>query len=89
MEQIEIILRITDLTGKVTEQLLAKFDTENPVIERDEVLQYSIWFLTRGTHFLLQRLMNFRLLFILPVSQGEYSRKSRSIRQSGRRSLWM
>ena len=41
MEQIEIILRITGLTGKVTEQLLAKFDTENPVIERDEVLQYS------------------------------------------------
>ena len=41
MEQIEIILRTTDLTGKVTEQLLAKFDTDEPVMESDEVLQYS------------------------------------------------
>ena len=41
MEQIEIILRTTDPTGKVTEQLLAKFDTEKPATESDEVLQYS------------------------------------------------
>ena len=41
MEQIEIILRTIDLTGKVTEQLLARFDTEQPVIENDKVLQYS------------------------------------------------
>ena len=37
MEQIEIILRTTDPTGKVTEQLLAKFDTEKPATESDEV----------------------------------------------------
>ena len=41
MEQIEIILRTTTPSGKVTEQLLAKFDTEKPVIESDKVLQYS------------------------------------------------
>ena len=41
MEQIEIILRSTDPTGKVTEQLLAKFDTEKPSTESDEVLEYS------------------------------------------------
>ena len=41
MEQIEIILRTTASSGKVTEQLLAKFDTEKTVIESDEVLQYS------------------------------------------------
>ena len=40
MEQIEIILRTTTPSGKVTEQLLAKFDTEKPVIESDKVLQY-------------------------------------------------
>ena len=41
MEQIEIILRTTDPTGKVTEQLLARFDTEKPATESDEVLEYS------------------------------------------------
>lgn len=41
MEQIEIILRTTASSGKVTEQLLAKFDTEKPAIASDEVLQYS------------------------------------------------
>ena len=41
MEQIEIILRTTDPAGKVTEQLLARFDTEKPATESDEVLQYS------------------------------------------------
>ena len=41
MEQIEIILRSTDPTGKVTEQILAKFDTEKPATESDEVLEYS------------------------------------------------
>ena len=41
MEKIEIILRTTDPAGKVTEQLLAKFNTEKPVIESDKILQYS------------------------------------------------
>ena len=41
MERIEIILRTTDPSGKVTEQLLAKFDTEKPATESDEVLEYS------------------------------------------------
>ena len=41
MEQIEIILRTTASSGKVTEQLLAKFDTEKPATASDEVLQYS------------------------------------------------
>ena len=41
MEQIEIILRTTDPTGKVTEQLLAKFDTEKPATE--VLLFYSIF----------------------------------------------
>ena len=41
MEQIEIILWTTASSGKVTEQLLAKFDTEKPVTENDKVLPYS------------------------------------------------
>ena len=41
MDQIEIILRTTDPAGKVTEQILAKFDTEEPAIGSGEVLQYS------------------------------------------------
>ena len=41
MEQIEIILRTTDPAGKVTEQLLARFDTEKPAPGKDRVLQYS------------------------------------------------
>ena len=41
MEQIEIILRTTDPAGKVTEQLLARFDTEKPAPGTDRVLQYS------------------------------------------------
>ncbi len=41
MDQIEIILRTTDSAGKVTEQILAKFDTEEPAIGSGEVLQYS------------------------------------------------
>lgn len=41
MEQIEIILRSTDPTGKVTEQILAKFDTEKLATDHDKVLQYS------------------------------------------------
>ena len=41
MRQIEIILRTTDPAGKVTEQILAKFDTEEPAIGSDKVLQYS------------------------------------------------
>ena len=46
MEQIEIILRTTDPTGKVTEQLLAKFDTEKPATESDEVRQRVMRFLS-------------------------------------------
>ena len=41
MEKIEIILRTTVASGKVTEQLLARFDTEKPATASDEVLQYS------------------------------------------------
>lgn len=41
MEKIEIILRTTDTTGKVTEQLLAKFNTEKPATGNDKVLRYS------------------------------------------------
>ena len=41
MNQIEIILRTTDPAGKVTEQLLARFDTEKPAPGNDRVLQYS------------------------------------------------
>ena len=41
MRQIEIILRTTDPAGKVTEQILAKFDTEKLATDHDKVLQYS------------------------------------------------
>ena len=41
MEQIEIILRTTTPSGKITERLLARFDTGQPVLERENVLQYS------------------------------------------------
>ena len=40
-KKIEIILRTTASSGKVTEQLLAKFDTKESAIESDEALQYS------------------------------------------------
>ena len=39
MERLEIILCITENTGKITEQLLAKFDVEQTAT--DVVLQYS------------------------------------------------
>ena len=39
MERLEIILRITENTGKITEQLLAKFDVEQTAT--DVVLKYS------------------------------------------------
>ena len=38
MEQIEIILRTITPAGKVTEQLLAKFNTEKPATGNDKVL---------------------------------------------------
>ena len=41
MKHVEIILRITQDTGKAIEQLLARFDTEKPATEHDKVLQYS------------------------------------------------
>lgn len=41
MEKIEIILRTTASSGKITEQILAKFDTEKPATGNDKVLQYS------------------------------------------------
>ena len=41
MEQIEIILRTTTPSGKITERLLARSDTGQPVLEREKVLQYS------------------------------------------------
>ena len=41
MRQIEIILRTTDPARKVTEQLLARFDTEKPAPGNNRVLQYS------------------------------------------------
>ena len=41
MEKVEIILRTTDPAGEVTEQILAKFDTEDPAIGSDKVLHYS------------------------------------------------
>ena len=41
MEQIEIILRTTTPSGKITERLLARFDTGQPELEREKVLQYS------------------------------------------------
>ncbi len=41
MDQIEIILRTTASSGKVTEQLLVKLDTEQTVKTKDRVLQYS------------------------------------------------
>ena len=41
MEQIEIILRITESSGKVTERLLAEFDAIQTVKEKKEVINYS------------------------------------------------
>ena len=41
MDQIEIILRTTDQAGKVTEQILDKFDTEKPAAGNEKALQYS------------------------------------------------
>lgn len=41
MKQIEVILRIREDPGKVTEQLLAKFNAELPMCEKDSILNYS------------------------------------------------
>lgn len=97
MDQIEIILRTTASSGKVTEQLLVKLDTEQTVKTKDRVLQYSGLCIDPDKHQVSyqgkvlpsRKLMNFRHLFISAVSRGEYSPKSRSIRQSGRRNRWM
>lgn len=40
MDQIEIILRVTAPSGRVTEQLLAKFDNGQPSTEKEDVLNY-------------------------------------------------
>ena len=40
MDQIEIILRVTAPSGRVTEQLLAKFDNGRPSTEKEDVLNY-------------------------------------------------
>ena len=50
MEQIEIILRTTTPSGKITERLLARFDTGQPVLEREKVLQYSGLFIEPDKH---------------------------------------
>lgn len=41
MKQIEVILRIREDPGKVTEQLFAKFNAELPMCEKDSILNYS------------------------------------------------
>ena len=97
MDQIEIILRTTDPAGKVTEQLLARFDTEKPATASDEVLQYSGLCIDPVKHQIsyqkkvlpLTETYEFRRLFISPVSQEESTQKNRYIRQSGKRSRWM
>ena len=40
MDKIEIILRVTAPSGRVTEQLLAKFDNGQPSTEKEDVLNY-------------------------------------------------
>ena len=41
MDKIEIILRITTPSGKVTEHILTKFDMEQSVAELKTILEYS------------------------------------------------
>ena len=53
------------------------------------LIRSNIRFPTKERYFRLRKRMNFRHLFILPVSQEESTRKNRSIRQSGKRSRWM
>ncbi len=97
MERIEIILRTTDPSGKVTEQLLAKFDTKESAIESDEALQYSGLCIDPDKHQIsyqgkvlpLTETYEFQTLFISPVSQEESTQKNRYIGQSGKRSRWM
>ena len=90
MDQIEIILRTTDPSGKVTEQILAKFDTEEPAIGSDKVLQYSGLCIDPVQHQISYqgKVLPLRHLFISPISQEEFSRKSRSTRLSGRKNRW-
>ena len=83
MDQIEIILRTTDSAGKVTEQILAKFDTEEPAIGSGEVLQYSGLCIDPVQHQIsyqgkaipLTETYEFQTLVILPVSQEEFFTK--------------
>ena len=78
MDQIEIILRTTDPSGKVTEQILAKFDTEEPAIGSDKVLQYSGLCIDPVQHQISYQGK------VLPLTE----RKSRSTRLSGRKNRW-
>ena len=97
MEQIEIILRTTASSGKVTERLLAKFDTEKPATESDKVLQYSGLRIDPVQHQIsyqgkvlpLTETYEFQTLVYLASQPKGCSRKSRFIGQSGKKSRWM
>lgn len=97
MDQIEIILRTTASSGKVTEQLLVKLDTEQTVKTKDRVLQYSGLCIDPDKHqasyqgkvLPLTETYEFQTLIYLASQPEESSRKNRFTRQSGRRSRWM
>ena len=93
---IELVLRTTESSGLVKEQILARLDGGQALPEADPVLEYSGLCIDsfrhqaiRGKEFLRQRITNFTPWRTLPVSQEESLPKSRSTRQSGRKSRWM
>ena len=95
MDQIEIILRTTDPTGKVTEQLLAKFDTEQTATGREMVHQYSGLCIDpvqhqisyQGNTLPVTETYEFQTL-VYPASQPNrvFTKEQSLIRRSGRRS---
>ena len=94
---IELVLRTTESSGLVKEQILARLDGGQALPEADPVLEYSGLCIDsfrhqasyQGQGISLTENYEFHTLRTLPVSQEESLPKSRSTRQSGRKSRWM
>ena len=96
MDQIEIILRTTASSGKVTEKILAKFAAGMP--EKENVFQYSGLCIDpiqhqvsyQGKVLPLTETYEFQtLVYLARSARKSLHERNRSIRQSGKRSRWM
>ena len=94
---IELVLRTTESSGLVKEQILARLDGGQALPEADSILEYSGLCIDslrhqasyQGQEISLTENYEFHTLAYLASQPGESIRKNRSIRQSGKKSLWM